>query len=157
MPSWRYICICLVKPTQSVKYTIGCVGSSFVCTAYCVSHAEKIVQLDTIIYPRSAKTHSLVRIPWKVKGWISRSTSKQRTFPEFKVPHRSLLLTECLEIHLRTFRKVLIEGHVAEEHGIAKIASQIINVLDLFMSRYIILNKSRCPVPWQDNAVRKVC
>ena len=125
----------------ALRVTLSCIG--------------KFIQMDTIVYPRLAKSNSLVQIPWKVKSWLSRSTPNQRTFPPFKVPHRSLLLTKCLEVHLQPILKVLMEGRVAEEHGIAKVADQIITVLNLFMSRCVILNK--CPVPWQDDAVRKVC
>ena len=103
------------------------------------------------------KPHSLIRIPQKVKSWMSGSTSERRIFPQFKVPNRSSLFTTCLNIHLQPFHKVLLEGHVADKHGIVKTASQIIDVLNLFLSRCVIVSKSKCAVPWQDNdAIRKV-
>ena len=102
------------------------------------------------------KPHSLIRIPQKVKSWMSGSTSKQRNFPQFKVPNRASLFSTCLDIHLQPFHKVLLEGHVADKHGITKTASEIINVLNRFLSRCVI-DKFKCAVPWQDNAIRKVC
>ena len=136
---------------------IGYVESLVASIHSTVSYIGKFIQLDTIVYPRSAKPRSLVKIPLKVKGWMSKSTPKQRIFPKFKVPHCSLMLTMCQDIHLQPIHEVLMEGHVAEEHGIAKIAHQIIDVLEHFLSRCIYVSKTRRVVPWEDDAIKKVC
>ena len=154
MPCWRYVCIYFYS-YQLTKLRISSGGIEIVALCITLSCIGKFVQMDTIVYPRSAKSTSLVKLSRKRKSW-SKTTPNQRVFPQIKVPHRSLLLTRCLEVHLQPILEVLMEGRVAEEHGIARVADQLISVLDLFMSRHVILNKSKAPVPWKDNAVEKV-
>ena len=138
---------------------VNCGGIEIVALCITLSCIGKFVQMDTIVYPRSPKSTSLVKLPWKRKSWISKPTPNQRIFPQIKVPNRSLLLTKCLKVHLQPILKVLMEGRVAEEHGIARVADQIITVLNLFTTRHIILNKPKSPVnvPWKDSDVEEVC
>ena len=114
-------------------------------------------QLDTIVYPNSkAKPSRFSQFTDRVWSIISGSRSSEKEHPQFTVPNCSLMLKMSLDIHLQPSKDIFLRGTFRENYTVSKVANNIVDMFNMFMSRCVLAQHGPRVVPWQDDSVRKV-